>query len=130
MSPLNSIRQRLANAGTDRRQLDIVRHALAGTEDAKQLRALASVASELSATADDGILDEVADLVDRIFEKAERIGCDLLPVRPSPVRCSTPSGGVAWVPMVKMVVGEWETDSNGVRSRKLWNAADGPVPPP
>jgi hypothetical protein len=44
---LSSIRQRLNHAGSDQRQLDVLRRTLAASEDPRVLRALAVAASEL-----------------------------------------------------------------------------------
>jgi hypothetical protein len=132
MSPLSCIRQRLANAGTDRRQLDVLRRALAETEDAQMLRALAVATSELSEIVADDFLNETGDLKDHIAEKAERLGCDLVPARRSvsaPERDNVQSNGSGGcLPAVEMTIGPWVADERGILTRFVYNAADAPPP--
>jgi hypothetical protein len=125
MSPLSSIQQRLMNAGTDDRQIEVLRRVLAGTEDAKVLRAVSVAVSEVAEVAADCFLEPLADLKDRVAEKLVRLGVTV-PVR----RASPPQdGGHVASPAIKMRLTDWVVDESGVRGRILWNASDGPTPP-
>jgi hypothetical protein len=126
MNQLSALRQRTLNAGTDERQLEILRHALASTEDARKLRAVSCCVSELAETIAEKLLGEVADLQDRCYEKLTRIGVPVLVRRSSPPQRD---GGHVASPAIKMRFSDWVVDEFGVRGRVLWNASDGPVPP-
>ena len=125
MNLSSALRQRMLNAGTDGRQIEILRHALASTEDARKLRAASSCVSELAETVAEKLLGEVADLQDRCHEKLTRLGVPVLVRRASPPQ----EGGHVVSPAIKMQLSDWVVDELGVRSRILWNASDGPVPP-
>jgi hypothetical protein len=70
---LSLIRQRLASAGSDQRELDVLRHTLASSEDLRVLRALAVALEEFRDYAGDGMLGDVGDFRDRLSEKMLRL---------------------------------------------------------
>lgn len=119
MNLLSALRQRMLNAGTDERQLEILRHALASTEDARKLRAVSSCVSELAETIAEKLLGEVADLQDRCYEKVTRLGVPVLVRRVLPPQRD---GGHVASPAIKMHITPWTTDANGVLSRLIYNA--------
>jgi hypothetical protein len=118
VSPLDALR-RMLNAGSDERQLEILRMTLAGTEDARRLRAVSVPVEELAEIAADRFLDTIGDLKDRCHEKLTRVGGS-----PLPVRRASPSqgGGHVASPAIKMSITRWTTDANGVLSRLIYNA--------
>lgn len=118
---LDALHQRLTNAGCDEKQLALLRRALASSEDIKMLRAIAIAASELGETVADGLLDAVADLKDRVCSKLLALGHEF--PCPSRQRSEQPPRD-AVTPAVAMTIGPWETGSDGIRTRKIWNAAD------
>jgi hypothetical protein len=124
MSPLDSLRQRLLNAGSDACQLGLLRQMLASTEDPRVLRALAVAASELADYVADDMLGAVGDLKDRIFEKCECIGATL----PPPQRpCASRNLRTTVSPQVQMIISPWITDEFGNLSREVYADPEGPT---
>jgi hypothetical protein len=128
MSPLDGLRQRLSNIGDDRRQVEMLRRMLAGSEEPKMLRALAIVVSEVAEVADDRFLVPLADLKDRVVEKCERVGA-VLPLAPAPQRLKCASRNIRTTvsPQVTMVVTSWVTDEFGNLSREVYADPSGPT---
>jgi hypothetical protein len=119
VSPLDALRQRMLSAGSDEQQIAILRMTLAGSDDARKLRAVSVCVSELAEIAADCFLDTLGDLKDRCHEKLTRVGGSDLPVR----RASpSQGGGHEAAPGIKMSITRWTTDANGVLSRLIYNA--------
>lgn len=125
MSPLDGLRQRLSNVGDDRRQVEMLRRLLAGSEEPKMLRALAIVVSEVAEVADDRFLVPLAELKDRIFEKCECIGATLPP--PQRPKCASRNIRTTVSPQVAMIVTDWSVDEFGNRSRQIYADPAGPM---
>jgi hypothetical protein len=128
-SPLSAIRRRMECAGGDERAVDVLRRALAATEDGRTLRALAVALEEFRDYVAEDFLGAVADLRDRLHAKMFALDAGS---SPTPRRiCTSPSrdGGHVASPAIKMRLSDWAVDEFGVRGRVLWNASDGPVPP-
>lgn len=121
MSPLSSLRQRLMNAGSDERQIEMLRLVLAGSEDHKKLKAVCLCVEELRETCADRFLDPIAELKDRVHEKLARLGVSL-PVRRAP----PPDGRVVSSPAIKTKITPWREDASGILTRFVFNSADAP----
>jgi hypothetical protein len=120
MSVLSVLRQQMVNVVSDERQIEILRRALAGTEDVKTLHALALVTSELAATAVESCLGAVADLQDRIHEKLEHLGLPpSVPKRPPAFTNSSLA-----MPAIEMRISAWQLDEFGNQCRTISNASD------
>jgi hypothetical protein len=128
MSPLDGLRQRLSNVGDDRRQVEMLRRLLAGSEEPKILRALAIVVSEVAEVVDDRFLVPLADLKDRVAEKCERVGA-ALPLSPAPQRlkCALRNLRTTVSPQVQMIISPWITDEFGNLSREVYADPAGPT---
>jgi hypothetical protein len=79
--PLAALQQRLVDAVDGRRQIALLRQTLASTEDLAVICAVATCVSELAETCADDLLDEAANLKDRVAAKADALGVDLAAVR-------------------------------------------------
>ena len=129
MSPLASIRQRLANAGSDQRQIDLLRRVLAGSEDLKVLRAVGTAVSEVAEVADDRFLELLADLKDRVAEKMERLDAASSPSpSPAPRRpCASRNLRTTVSPQAHMIVTAWVEGADGILSREIYADPDAPA---
>jgi hypothetical protein len=74
MNPLRQIRQKIGRAGTDQAALELLRRALAASENRKMLRALATVIEEVRDYISADSLGALADFRDRLTEKSDRLG--------------------------------------------------------
>jgi hypothetical protein len=83
VNPLRQIRQRIGRAGTDQAALELLRRALASSENRKVLRALATVAEEVRDYISEDSLGALADFRDRLTEKSDRLGFPVPPRRQS-----------------------------------------------
>jgi hypothetical protein len=126
MSPLDGLRQKLLNSGTDAQQLQVLRHVLAGSEEPKTLKALAVVASELADYVADDMLGSVGDLKDHIFEKLERLGVTSTS-SPRRARSALRNLRTTVAPQTRMVVTKWVEGADGILSREIYADPDGPT---
>jgi hypothetical protein len=126
VSPLDGLRQRLSNVGDDRRQVEMLRRLLAGSEEPKMLRALAIVVSEVAEVADDRFLVPLADLKDRVAEKCERVGAALPLSPPQRPKCASRNIRTTVSPQVQMIISPWITDDFGNLSREVYADPAGP----
>jgi hypothetical protein len=114
----------LLNAGSDPRQIELLRRVLAETENLKMLQAISVAVSELAESAAEAVLDEVGELVDRVHDKLERLA---EPPPPTPSqRARAPQQGLG-ADAISMRITAWREEANGVLTRFIYNAAD---PPP
>jgi hypothetical protein len=130
-SPLEALRRRLEHAGSDARQLGILRHELASTEDPRTLRVLAVALEEFRDYAADDSLGAISDLKDRLFEKMERVGATS-PTSPTPRRSKPrrPLGNLmrtSVAPQSNMIISPWVTDDLGNLSREVYADPAGPM---
>jgi hypothetical protein len=84
MNPLRQIRQRIGRVGTDQAALELLRRALASSENRKMLRALATVVEEVRDYISADSLGALADFRDRLTEKSDRLGFPVPPSRRQP----------------------------------------------
>jgi hypothetical protein len=109
---------------SDTDRLSGLRRRAAASENVDTLRRAISAALEIVWTAPE-LRGEIDGFVARINEKIERLAA----LRPKRPHTGQPNGSVAGT-TIRMVIGPWRVDARGVRSRVIWNANDGPVPPP
>jgi hypothetical protein len=103
------------------------RRRLAATEIAGTVRAIGEAASELALTAPEDLLEDIGTFIDRVHEKLERIAPMTVPrVKSQHRSVGFNAQGFSTITMRKS---DWVTDSQGVQSRCVWNAADGASPP-
>jgi hypothetical protein len=107
-------------------RLGSLRRRCAASEGFETLRRIAEDAQELSWVAPQSLRGEIADFIDRLRSKRERLAGATAPKRLRAVQLpSHASAGMT----IQTTVGPWTTDEFGNRSRLVWNLADGPVPP-
>ena len=118
----------MESAGGDELAVDVLRRALAATEDGRSLRALAVALEEFRDYAAEEILGAVADLRDRLHAKMLALGAGS---SPTPRRtCASPprgDGGHTASPSIRMVVSDWSVDAFGNQSREIYADPDGPM---
>jgi hypothetical protein len=129
-SPLEAIRRRMEHAGSDARQLGILRHELASTEDPRTLRVLAVALEEFRDYAADDSLGAISDLKDRLHEKMERVGA-ASPMSPTPRRSKPKSATrdmrTSVAPQSHMIVTPWVEQADGILTRLIYADPAGPV---
>jgi hypothetical protein len=134
-TPKTRRRQNLADRGPQLRLshgevLASLRRRCAATENRDSLRRVEEDASSLRWVVPERLRAEIDNVVARARAKRERIAAAAPPKRPRKQPARWPcAAGQSPGTTIQMIVGPWETDEHGNKSRVVWSVADGPTPP-